>query len=1295
VSIAKLEPAFSVGEVSPALYGRYDLARISVAATTMRNMFVAFDGGAFSRAGTKFVGFSKQTGRSYPPRLIPFQFNINQGLALEFGHFYMRVISNGAFVTESPLSISGITQANPAVVSSGGSGATAASPITSGVMSTYAPGDTVTLTGGTYLSPAILSVTNTRLVSLLLNSAGTGVYAPADTINLSGGTMTTTAVVTVATTQVTGIPTVAAAGTGGTPGTATVTGTTGTGTKFEASVTISAGGMISSVDSLTVAGDYTVNPTTPTAEPVTGGGLSGAQLDIKLGVKTFTISNAGVFTTNAPSGNFTQASTSGSGTGATFQQGIFGPNACTISTPGVYSAVPSNPVSQGSSSGSGLGATFTMTWASVAAFSADDWVYISGVNGMTEVNGETYVIKNPTPTTFELYDVYGNPVDSTTFGMYTSGGTVARIYTVSAPYAESDLPYLKFTQSKDVMSLCLVNQTTLTEYPTYDLSRIGNTDWEFNVVSPSSSVEPPTSVSGSASSSGSTYYQYVVTSIDPDDGTESVASDPASISSAVDISATAGAITISWTPSPGVNQQNVYKATPAYGASPPIGSQFGFAGIAFGAQFIDSNIVADFSQVPPQKKNPFARGAILGATPSTVGTGYSSATITINTSTGSGAEFEAIINNGGVVGYRLVNGDGGSGYASTDTITVTGSGTGATAVLNVGPQTGTYPGCVSYIQGRRVYGYTLNNPDTYYMSQPDAFTNFDSRIPTIATDAIVGSPWSVAVNGIQAMVPMPGGLIVLTGDDAWQLTGTGGSSFNPQPIAPDTQQAQPQAANGCSDKIPPIKIDYDIIYVQSLGSIYRNYSYEYINNIYTGADMTLNSAHLFTGHTIKEHAWCEQPYKMIWAVRDDGILLSLTYVKPQQVAGWARHDTNGLFQSVCSIKEPPVSALYTAVQRYPNGNTAYMIERMDDRIWSGLDDAWCVDAGLELPQPTPAATLRVSSATGLGAISGYSNLVGGSGYSASTTATVVDDNGAGPGTGAAISLTIVGGVITALTIDSPGTLYTYPSLVISDPAGSGGGSGASANLILDNSATFTASAGVFSSGNVGDVIRVGGGIAEITAYTSPTVVTANIIRPITSVRPNSGGQVNPQAEGSWTLTTPVSSIGGLKYLAGATVTGVADGVVIPPTVVPASGIIDLPQPSTNVVVGLGFGAQLQSVYLDGESFPTIQGQRKKISAITARVTASADFEIGANEPDGAAQSPIQIAPEWVGMVPAQTSGRPPYGSDVKPLWTGDIRIPVSGGFDVRGQAAVQQMEPFPLSILAFIPEAWQGDPPQK
>jgi len=1293
---------FTAGEIAPALFGRVDQARYRNGASTARNTYVGYQGGLYSRAGTAFVGFSKQTGRTYPFRPIPFQFNVEQGLVLEFGNFYMRVVSNGAYVTENVIPISNITQSSPAVITASAIGGKFASPDNTFTYSSYNGGDTITLAGGIYTTQAVLSVLTTTLLGLQLNNSGTsGVYAPADTINLSGGSQLSPAIITVSTTQVVSA-TVTSGGSGGTNGPAVVTGTTGTGTLFQANVTI-ASGAIASVDSISVAGDYTVNPTTPAAEPVTGGGLLGATLNLQIGVLSFSITSRGNFSSN-PSGNaFTQDSTSGSGIGATFQYGLFGPLSVNFINPGIYTVFPSNPVHQASTSGSGLGAQFIVSAVSVAPFNNGDWVFLSGIGGMTQLNGQTVVVGNSTPTSFSIFDVYGNPINSISYSPYTSGGDAARIYTTPAPYAEEDLAYLKFTQSANVMSLCCVNQKSKVEYPPYDLTRNSDTDWVFTEVLMEPTITPPTSISGTASpapmgATSNTFYQYCVTAINANDGTESVASPIVSIPNAVDIAATTGSIKLTWSAVSGVGEYYVYKATPGYTYQPPVGALFGFVGAAYGTQFIDSNTVADFTQVPPEHLDPFARGQILAVNVISQGSGYTSASASIISATGSEAVLIPVIVNGAIVAFLVEN--NGRNYLPVDRIVITGNGTGATASLKVGPQTGTYPAVVSYFQQRRVYANTLNNPDTYFMSQPGSFTNFDRRIPTISTDSIIGSPWSVQVNGIQWLVNMPGGLIALTGLSAWQLTGVGGSSLNPQPFTPSNQEAQPQAYNGCSATVPPIRIVNDIVYVQSKGSIYRDASYNFYTNIYTGEDITVWNSHLFTGYEIIQHAWCEEPRKILWAVRSDGILLSLTYIKEQQIIGWARHDTNGIFYGVCSVTEPPVDALYACVQRNFPAGKAYVMERMDDRLWNSVEDCWCVDCGFQLSQPEPNANLDCSSPYGLGSITGVTNLMGGAGYSSFTTAFVVDDNGEGPGTGAVPTLTIVDGVITSITfsIGNQGQNYIFPELVITDPSNTG--SGASARLTLNNLTKFTSSVPIFSPSNIGQVIRMGGGVANITGFIDDKNVLAQIIDPIVDIQPNSANFVNSQGlvqtqlSGSWTMTEPVSTLTNLQPLAGMVVTGLADGVVIPPTVVNPNGMITLSQPASSIIVGLGFQVQIQSPYIDlGE--PTAQGQRKKISACTVRIEASLNVEIGCNQVDGSTLKPSQIAPVWNNMKLIPNKSRAPYNSLRQPLYTGDERIPLVGGYAIPGQASVQQEQPLPLQILAVIPEIWSGDSPEQ
>lgn len=1317
MSTPLIETAFVSGELSPGLFGSVDLAHWHTAAATLRNCFVSYRRGAFSRAGTAFVGFSKQTGSSVKPRLVPFQFSIKQGLVLEFGDQYMRVISNGGYVTDIQGTVLSVTNANPVVITAAFNaiGAVSAVAIDGGVTVSYAPGDLVTLAGGTFTTPAQLQVLTTQLLRVLVSLPGHG-YVPGDTINPAGGTQTTPSVVTVTQTQV-GSAAVNAPGTPSVQGNYVMQGTTGTGSRFTVVMTynvfFSPQIFVSAIGS---AGAYTVNPTSLAAEPMTlvsgPGSWTGLTLTITMGVKLASVTNPGVFTVNPPGHAMTQGSTSGSGSGVTFIGCRTGPLGLSVVNAGIYSSFPTNPVAQASTTGTGVGAAFTVTTGAVPGGTPPqngDWLFFAGVGGTTQLNGQTFVATNVLGGTFSLTDVYGNPVDSTTWGVFTSGGMVLRIYTLTTPYAAADLDWLKWTQSADVMSLTCVNQETLVEYQPQDLNRLADDNWTFTPVVPAPSVLPPPAASGVASSAGSVDYQYEVTAVSPVDGSESVASPIAVINGAVDIATTAGTITLIWSasPTPGVNLYNVYKATPGFATTPPIGALFGFAGQAYGASFIDSNIVPDFTQVPPLNRNPFARGAISGVSiTSSVGT-VTSVVLSINTATGSGAVLRAVIINSILVAIIVVQ--GGERYSPSDTlsIAVTGGGT-ATGTLILGPQSGVFPGCVAYFQQRRAYAFTLNLPDTYIMSQPGAFTNFDFRIPTIDSDAITGSPWATQVNGIQFMLNLPQGLLVLTGLSVWLLVGAGSYATNVQPISPANQDAAPQPELGSSATVPPVKIDYDVLYVSARDTIYFDLPYQ-LYTLSTPLDITQLSSHLFTGYSIREHAWCREPNKLLWAVRNDGIMLSLTWLKAEQVCGWARHDTNGLFMSVCSVIEPTdaisgiagepsptLDALYVVAQRTFGSNTAFVVERMDDRIWNSVEDSWCVDCGFTLPLTEPSANLSASSATGLGAVTGVTGLVGGAGYSAGTTATVVDAplsqfGPLGPGTGAIPTLTIVAGVITAITFSggNQGSGYLNPQLVITDPAGSAGGAGAAATCVLSNTMTFTADAAVFAPGDVGSVIRMGGGIASITAYINAQHVTGNILSPIVAVIPNSGGQVAQQAAGSWSKAAPVSSVY-IPQLAGATVTGLADGAVIPPAAVPANGVFALPAPASRVTVGLGFQAQVQSLYADGGS-PTIQGQRKKISEATVRVEASAGLKVGSNQPDGSTLSPRQLAPLWTNLDAVPNLAAKPYNALAQPLYTGDIRVPIQGGFQKPGQVALQQDNPLPMQVLAFIPELLGGD----
>jgi hypothetical protein len=681
-------------------------------------------------------------------------------------------------------------------------------------------------------------------------------------------------------------------------------------------------------------------------------------------------------------------------------------------------------------------------------------------------------------------------------------------------------------------------------------------------------------------------------------------------------------------------------------------------------------------------------GPIAGVTNS-VDIGSVAGTITVTWSTVSGAKgyniyrspaaYNTSVPSGVIYGYA----GSATSTAFIDTNIVPDFTFSPPLHLNPFSTSNDWPGDVAYFQQRRVYANTLAAPNTYFMSKPGAYTNFDAAFPTNDTDSITGTPWAQQVNGIQWMLAMPGGLVVFTGEGSWQVTGAGQGN---NVITPATQSAAPQSYIGSNSLMQPIAINFDILYVQSKGSTVRDLVYNFFFQIYTSNDVTILASHLFEGHTLVAWGYAEEPYKLVWIVRDDGVMLTLTYLKEQDIYAWARHDTNGIYESVGIITEPPVDAVYVVVKRLVNGNRVYYIERFDNRLWTNVEETWAVDAGLALTQATPSATLMAASATGDNAIGTVVLIDGGSGY---TTASVSADPGTGQtGSGAVLSASISGGAIINVAVIDGGSNWSAPITVRID----GDGTGASAYALISNPVNFSASSGVFSSSNVGDVIRMGGGVAEVLSVSSSTQIIADIIAPITATTPNDPNNTPlPQAAGNWTISTPVSTLSNLDHLEGMEVQVLADGSVAGPLTV-TQGQIELAVSASSITVGLPFTCQLQTPYLDVPG-ANLAGRRKVASSMIVRVAQSRGIQIGTNQPDASVQPNGATLP-WTNMVEIPMRGNGVHAGTPIPLFTGDFpKQSLTGTWAKGGQIAVQQVYPLPANVLATIADFAIGDTP--
>lgn len=150
----------------------------------------------------------------------------------------------------------------------------------------------------------------------------------------------------------------------------------------------------------------------------------------------------------------------------------------------------------------------------------------------------------------------------------------------------------------------------------------------------------------------------------------------------------------------------------------------------------------------------------------------------------------------------------------------------------------------------------------------------------------------------------------------------------------------------------------------------------------------------------------------------------------------------------------------------------------------------------------------------------------------------------------------------------------------------------------------------------------------------------------------------------WTST----SISGLNYLEGLTVTPVVDGVVQATKTV-TSGAITLTSGATSeVVIGIAYTSSIQSLPPEGgSSFGTSQGAIKRVVDFSGRFFDSINVTYG---PDSTAADLIsETLP-----APASTS----------PWFSGTYRMVPTNGYDIENGWYIEQSSPYPLNLLFVV-----------
>jgi len=546
-----------------------------------------------------------------------------------------------------------------------------------------------------------------------------------------------------------------------------------------------------------------------------------------------------------------------------------------------------------------------VTYAGSDTYANGNHVYISGVAGSLGnfLNGRNFIVSNVNTgaNTFEVKYTDGTNVDSTSFGAYTSGGTIEEIFEIASPYIEAHLPEIKFAQSGDVMYFV---------HPGYEprsLSRTGDTSWSLGTTSffPDVNGASVTSLGITPQGTpGSTTYTYLVTTFDPRSGEESAGTSNSTTTGNATLSST-NFNRITFTSLGDPYEHNIYLLRAGV---------WGFIGTCSGtvAQFDDIGYTPDYTDNPPVDR----------------------------------------------VVFDFV---------------------------------GEYPSAISFYQQRLCLANTDDEPEKVFLSGTGSFTNFQVNKPIRDSDSIQFTLAGKLISEVYHLVDI-GRLAIFTESGEWIVNGDEGGAITPSRI-----NATQSTYYGSDPNLTPIVIGNSALYVQARGSIVRDFSYKAESSGYDGNDLSIFSSHLFTNYTISDWSFQQVPNSILWAVRSDGKLLGLTYLKEQQVLAWHQHDTDGgVFENVCSIPGSSEDDVYFVVQRIIDGRTVRYIEKMASRQINDIKDLKILDSHLSYDgRNTGSQTMTLSEYSSGGWL--YTSLItltsSTSYFSASDVGNIIQING--------------------------------------------------------------------------------------------------------------------------------------------------------------------------------------------------------------------------------------------------------------------------------------------------------------
>ena len=512
--------------------------------------------------------------------------------------------------------------------------------------------------------------------------------------------------------------------------------------------------------------------------------------------------------------------------------------------------------------------------------------------------------------------------------------------------------------------------------------------------------------------------------------------------------------------------------------------------------------------------------------------------------------------------------------------------------------------------------------------------------------------------------------------------GTAGGEWVPSSdgpvLTPTDIDVKRHTAHGSIANVQPLRVDNVVLFVQKAGRKIREFAFTFESDRYQAPDMTQLAYHI-TKSKITQMAYQQEPNSLVWCVRTDGQIATMTYKRQESTVAWSRQILGGSFgtgdavvESVSTIPGNTTSGsserdeVWVIVKRTIDGSTVRYVEFFE-KDYDSVDgdeqqDAFYVDSGLSLDSPitiTAATAADPVVVTGPGTNEGLAD---------GDEIAIVDVVGMTDLDGNYYVANAAAGTVELTATTSPvyitGATKADPVVCTSVAHGYSDG-----DLI-----------GVFDVVGMtelnGKIYMVDDSTADTYELQTPAGVDVDGTGYTTYV---SGGAtyhaVDSSGYDAYTsggeARERVTTISGLDHLEGETVGVWGDGAILDDATV-ASGAITLTEKVSVAQIGLRYSHTYKSLKVSGGNpAGTPLGKVKIITAATLSVRHAHTCQIG---PDDTTLEEFDFR-EVADPMDAGT-----------PLFTGTKFVDFSGDYDRDVRIVVTSDDPCPFELISIAPE---------